>query len=72
MPVGVKVILLGDRGFIDTQLMKYARQQLGWSYRIRIKSDFWIWRSGKGSGQSHLIFAHADCIRGFAIAVHLY
>ena len=24
MPEGVKVILLGDRGFIDTQLMKYA------------------------------------------------
>ncbi len=48
MPVGVKVILLGDRGFIDTQLMKYGRQQLAWSYRIRIKSDFWIWRPGKG------------------------
>lgn len=48
MPVGVKVILLGDRGFIDTQLMKYARQQLGWNYRIRIKSDFWLWRPGKG------------------------
>lgn len=48
MPEGVKVILLGDRGFIDTQLVKYARQQLGWGYRIRIKSDFWIWRPGKG------------------------
>ncbi len=48
MPKRVKVVLLGDRGFIDTQLMKYARQQLCWSYRIRIKSDFWIWRSGKG------------------------
>ncbi len=48
MPVGVKVILLGDRGFIDPKLMKYARQQLGWSYRIRIKSDFWLWRPGKG------------------------
>jgi hypothetical protein len=48
MPMGVKVILLGDRGFIDTQLMNYARQQLAWSYRIRIKSDFWLWRPGKG------------------------
>ncbi len=28
--------------------MKYARQQLGWSYRIRIKRDFWIWRPGSG------------------------
>lgn len=26
MPLGIKVILLGDRGFVDTQLMKYARQ----------------------------------------------
>ena len=48
MPVGVKVILLGDRGFIEPKLMKYVRQQLGWSYRIRIKSDFWICRPGKG------------------------
>ena len=48
MPKGVKVILLGDRGFIDTQLMKLARLELNWHYRIRIKSDFWIWRPGKG------------------------
>ncbi len=48
MPVRVKVILLGDRGFIDNKLMKYARQQLRWSYRIRIKNDFWVWRPGKG------------------------
>lgn len=48
VPVGVKVILLGDRGFVDTKLMKYARQQLGWHYRIRVKSDFWVWRPGKG------------------------
>ena len=48
MPVKVKVILLGDRGFIDTKLMRYIRQQLGWSYRIRIKNDFWIRRPGKG------------------------
>ncbi|MDJ0719655.1 MAG: hypothetical protein QNJ54_36430 [Prochloraceae cyanobacterium] len=56
MPASVKIILLGDpegirvaaRGFIDTKLMKFARRELGWHYRIRIKNDFWIWRSGKG------------------------
>ena len=48
MPAAVKIILLGDRGFIDTKLMKFARLELGWHYRIRISDDFWIWRSGKG------------------------
>lgn len=48
MPQGVKVILLGDRVFVDTKLMKYVRQQLGWHHRIRVKSDCWVWRPGKG------------------------
>lgn len=48
MPKGVKVILLGDRGFVDTKLMKYASQELRWHYRFRFKSDFWVWRPGKG------------------------
>ena len=48
MPKGVKVVLLGDRGLIDPQLMKFARIELRWHDRIRIKSDFWIWRPGKG------------------------
>lgn len=48
MPEGAKVILLGDRGFVDTKLMKYALQELKWHYRIRIKSDFWVWRQGLG------------------------
>jgi hypothetical protein len=48
MPVGVKVILLADRGFIDNQLLKYVKEHLSWPYRIRIKSDFWLWRQGKG------------------------
>lgn len=42
------MILLGDRGFVDTKLMKYARQELKWHERIRIKSDFWVWRPGRG------------------------
>ncbi|MGK7914629.1 MAG: hypothetical protein AB4038_03660 [Prochloraceae cyanobacterium] len=27
--------------------MKFARIKLRWHYRIRIKSDFWIWRTAK-------------------------
>ncbi|NEP54175.1 MAG: transposase [Moorea sp. SIO3C2] len=51
MPDRVQVVLLADRGFINTQLMKYALAELGWHYRIRIKSDFWLWRPGKGWSQ---------------------
>jgi len=48
MPEGVKVVLLADRGFVDTQLMNYLRQQLTWHYRIRVKSNFWLWQPRKG------------------------
>jgi len=48
LPQGVKVVLLADRGFIHTELMQAATTQLGWHYRIRLKSTTWIWRAGKG------------------------
>ena len=44
MPFACKVIFLADRGFADTQLMAYLRQ-MGWHFRIRIKSNFWIYPS---------------------------
>ena len=47
LPSGVKVILLADRGFVHTRAMK-AMQQLGWHYRIRLKSDTWLWRPDHG------------------------
>ena len=48
LPSGVKVILLADRGFVHTRAMK-AMQPLGWHYyRIRIKSDIWLWRPDSG------------------------
>ena len=34
-------MFLADRGFADTQLMGHLRD-LGWHWRIRIKSNFWI------------------------------
>ena len=48
LPKGVKVILLADRGFVHTDLMKAMTTQWGWHYRIRLKKDTWIWRQGKG------------------------
>ena len=45
-PAGVKVVLLADRGFADTGLMRHAKK-LGWHYRIRIKCSFIVWRHGK-------------------------
>lgn len=48
LPKGVKVIVLADRGFVHTDLMKTLTTLWGWHYRIRVKSDCWIWRSGKG------------------------
>jgi len=41
LPFTCQVVFLADRGFADTQLMGYLRQ-LGWHWRIRIKSTFWI------------------------------
>jgi Transposase DDE domain len=43
-----KVVLLADRGFADVALMQLC-QQLGWRYRLRIKSNFLVQRSGHGS-----------------------
>ncbi|NER88193.1 MAG: hypothetical protein F6K64_14680 [Moorea sp. SIO3A2] len=44
---GVKVILLADRGFVHTDLIRLTTQW-GWHYRIRVKKDTWIWRKGIG------------------------
>ena len=48
LPSGLKIILLADRGFIHTDLMRMLTTQLKWHYRIRIKSNSWIWRGKKG------------------------
>lgn len=48
LPQGVKVILLADRGFVHLKAMSLVRREFGWHYRIRLKRDTWIWRSGKG------------------------
>jgi hypothetical protein len=45
-PVRCKVIFLADRGFADTALMGHL-MRLGWHFRIRIKTSFWIYRPGQ-------------------------
>lgn len=41
IPTTTKVILLADRGFGHIELLKVATQ-LGWHFRIRLKSDTWV------------------------------
>lgn len=48
IPVGVSVCLLADRGFADTQLMRYLRHHLHWHFRIRVKNNTWIHRGRHG------------------------
>jgi len=49
--MGAKVILLADRGFADTKLMRYCSETLGWGWIIRSKKNFWIYRPGKRSAK---------------------
>ena len=39
---------MADRGFGYPDLLRCLSVQLGWSYRIRLKKDAWIWRAKKG------------------------
>jgi hypothetical protein len=48
LPVGAKVVFLADRGFVDHQLLRYMKTSLGWHYRIRVRSNAWVYRAGKG------------------------
>ena len=64
LPQGMKVVLLADRGFVHTDLMKQATSTLGWHYRIRLKHDCWIWRQGNGCCQLrdfHFNLGEAQC-----------
>ena len=54
MPVACNVVFLADRGFADTELMHHLKR-LGWHFRIGIKSNFWIYRSGHGGFQVRAI-----------------
>lgn len=45
LPVDAQIVFLADRGFADVALMRHATQ-LGWHWRIRIKSCFMVYRRG--------------------------
>jgi hypothetical protein len=66
LPKDIKIVLLADRGFVHTKLMRMATGQLGWHYRIRVKSDTWIWQAGKGWCQ----LKDFHCPRGSALCFH--
>ncbi len=66
LPTGLKVVLLADRGFVHTDLMRMLTTQLRWHYRLRLKSNSWIWRGRKGWVQ--LKDYHLN--RGEAICLH--
>ena len=53
LPEDNAVIFLADRGFADTHLMSLLRNHLNWHFRIRIKSNFNIYRSGAGVIRPH-------------------
>ncbi len=45
LPLHCRVVFLADRGFADTELMRDLKR-LGWHWRIRIKSIFYVYRRG--------------------------
>ena len=64
IPNGVKVVLLADRGFVQTDLMNALTTGVGWHYRIRLKRNSWIWRGTQGWCQLtdyHLNRGEARC-----------
>ena len=63
MPFACRVVLLADRGFADTKLMRHLKQ-MGWHFRIRIKENFWIDHRGQRRFQVRdisLAPGHARC-----------
>jgi Transposase DDE domain len=69
LPRCCRVVFLADRGFADTDLLAHL-QRLGWHWRIRIKSSFWLYRRGHrrckverlSVAQGHACFWHQVCV----------
>lgn len=69
LPQSCKVVFLADRGFADTELMAHLHR-LGWHWRIRIKSSFWLYRPGQrrckverlAVARGHACFWHRVCL----------
>lgn len=70
IPSGVSVRFLADRGFADTQLMRYLRDELQWHFRIRVKSNAWIYRPRRGwkqLNQYHLAAGESLLLNGISL-----
>ena len=70
MPTGVSICYLADRGFADTTLMRYLRDELHWHFRIRVKSNGWIYRARKGwrqLNQYHLDLGEVVLLQGVTL-----
>lgn len=68
LPKSVKVVLLADRGFVHIELMKMLTVELGWHFRIRIKSNTWIWRGNWCQSKNfHLALGEAICLHNVRI-----
>jgi Transposase DDE domain len=69
LPRCCRVVFLADRGFADTALLAHL-QRLGWHWRIRIKSSFWLYRRGHrrckverlSVAQGHACCWHQVCV----------
>jgi Transposase DDE domain len=74
IPFACKVVFLADRGFADTQLMAHLRK-MGWHFRIRIKSTFWIYPSHLAPfqvGDIDLAPGHIRCWQEVRITEHSF
>jgi len=59
------IVLLADRGFADTALMAHLRR-LGWHWRLRIKSSFWIYRPGHPACKVERLFVAPGQAQGWS------
>ena len=70
VPTGVSVRFLADRGFADTTLMRYLREELQWHFRIRVKSRVWVYRPQRGwkqLKQYHLAAGESVLLQGVTL-----
>jgi len=70
IPPGVSVRFLADRGFADTRLMRYLRDELKWHFRIRVKRNTWIYcprRGWKQLNQYHLAAGESILLQGISL-----
>lgn len=70
VPAGVSVRFLADRGFADTKLMGYLREDLQWHFRIRVKSCVWVYRPHRGWKQLkhyHLVAGESVLLQGISL-----